>query len=66
MKVNVRTKRLAQDVLYYSTLALLATPWGHPARWSGGELTIRIALILMVAVGFMLSGRGGCGASVGR
>jgi hypothetical protein len=66
MRLTVRAKRIAQNVLYYATLAVLATPWGYHARWALEELTVRVALILMVAAGFVLSGRGRCGASVGR
>jgi hypothetical protein len=62
MKLNVRPKTLAQNVLYYSILALLAMPWGSHSRWSSHELAIRVALILMVAAGFTLSGRGSCRA----
>jgi len=62
MKLNIRPKTLAQNVLYYSILALLAMPWGSHSRWSGDELTIRVALILMVSAGFALSGRGSCRA----
>jgi hypothetical protein len=57
---------MVQNVLYYSTLALLATPWGNHSRWSGKELAVRIALILMAAAGFMLSGRRSCGVSAGK
>jgi len=66
MKMNVRPKTIAQNVLYYSILALLAMPWGSHSRWSGRELAVRVALILMVAAGFVLSGRGSCRTSVGR
>jgi hypothetical protein len=60
MKLNVRPKTLAQNVLYYSTLALLATPWGSHSQWFGYGMTVRIALIVMVAAAFMLTGRGSC------
>jgi len=60
MKLNVRPKTLAQNVLYYSTLALLAMPWGSHSQGFGYGMTVRIALIVMAAAGFMLSGRGSC------
>jgi hypothetical protein len=60
MTMNVRTKRAAQNVLYYSTLALLAMPWGGHPQLFGNGLAVRLALILMVAAGFALSGRGSC------
>lgn len=60
MRLNVRPKTIAQNVLYYSTLALLAMPWGHQSQGFGYGLTVRIALIVMVAAGFVLSGRGSC------
>ena len=66
MKLNFKPKTVVQNVLYYSILALLATPWGGHSRWSGQELTVRVALILMVAAGFVMSGRGSCRASAGR
>jgi hypothetical protein len=62
MKLNVRPKTLAQNVLYYSTLALLATPWGSHSQWFWFGMTVRIALIVMVAAAFMLSRRGSCRA----
>ena len=60
MKLNVRPKTLAQNVLYYSTLALLAMPWGGHSQWFGQGITFRITLIALAAMGFMLSGRGSC------
>jgi len=60
MKLNVRPKTIAQNVLYYSTLALLAMPWGSHSQWFGHGMAVRVALIMMVAAGFMLSGRGSC------
>ena len=60
MRLNVRPKALAQNVLYCSTLALLAMPWRSHSQWFGHELAVRVALILMVAAGYVLSGRGTC------
>ena len=60
MKLNVRPKTLVQNVLYYSTLALLAMPWGNHSQLFGHGLAVRVGLILMVAAGFVLSGRGSC------
>ena len=67
MKLNLISgpKRLAQNVLYYSTLALLAMPWGSHSRLVGYGLAVRIVLILMVAGGFVLSGRGSCRPDAG-
>ena len=62
MKMNVRPKTLAQNVLYYSILALLAMPWGSHSQLVGLGLAVRVALILMVSAGFVLSGRGSCRA----
>jgi hypothetical protein len=62
MRLNVRPKTIAQNVLYYSALALLAMPWGSHSQLFGHGLAVRIVLILMVAAGFVLSGRGSCRA----
>jgi len=62
MKLNIRPKTIAQNVLYYSILALLAMPWGSRSQLIGYGLAVRVALILMVAAGFVLSGRGSCRA----
>jgi hypothetical protein len=62
MKLNVRPKTLAQNVLYYSILALLAMPWESHSQLSGHGLAVRVVLILMVAAAFVLSGRGSCRA----
>jgi hypothetical protein len=62
MRLNVRSKTLAQNVLYYMTLALLAMPWGSQSQRFGHGLAVRVALILMVSAGFVLSGRGSCRA----
>ncbi len=59
---NSKPKTLVQNVLYYATLALLATPWGSHSQWFGRELMVRMVLIMMVAAGFVLSGRGSCRA----
>ena len=60
MRVNSKPKTLAQNVLYYMTLALLAMPWGNHSQLFGHGLAVRVVLILMVAAGFVLSGRGSC------
>ncbi len=60
MKLNVGPKTLAQNVLYYLALAVLAMPWGSHSHSFGYGLMVRIALILMVAGAFVLSGRGSC------
>ena len=65
MTMNVRWKTVAQNVLYYATLAVLAMPWGGHAGRLGMGLAVRVALILMVAAGFCLSGRGSCGVRRG-
>ena len=64
MKMNLISgpNRLAQNVLYYSTLALLAMPWGSHSRLVGYGLAVRLVLIVLVAAGFVLSGRGSCRA----
>ena len=62
MKLNIRPKTLAQNVLYYSILALLAMPWGSHSQLVGYGLAVRVVLILMVSAGFVLSGRGSCRA----
>jgi len=60
MRVNSTPKTIAQNVLYYATLALLAMPWGSRSQLFGHGLAVRVVLILMVAAGFCLSGRGSC------
>jgi hypothetical protein len=60
MRVNSTPKTIAQNVLYYMTLAVLAMPWDGHSRVAGHGLAVRIVLILMVAAGFVLSGRGSC------
>jgi len=65
MTMNVRWKTVAQNVLYYATLAVLAMPWGGHAGRLGMGLAVRVVLILMVAAGFCLSGRGSCGVRRG-
>jgi hypothetical protein len=60
MRLNVRPKAIAQSVLYYSTLLVLAMPWGSHSQWFGYGMTVRIALIVMVAAAYMLTGRGCC------
>ena len=67
MKLNLISgpKRLAQNVLYYSTLALLAMPWGSHSRLFDHSLAVRLVLIVMVAAGFVLSGRGSCRPDAG-
>jgi len=62
MRLNVGPKTLAQNVLYYSILALLAMPWGSHSQLFGHGLVVRVALILMVSAGFVLSRRGSCRA----
>ncbi len=62
MQWNVRPRTLAQNLLYYAALALLAMPWGSHSQRFGHGLAVRLVLILMVAAGFVLSGRGSCRA----
>jgi hypothetical protein len=62
MRLNSKPKTVAQNVLYYMTLALLAMPWGSHSQPVGHGLAVRVGLILMVSAGFVLSGRGSCRA----